>query len=145
MFALTLSYVSSGIFYSWIPVHIREQSKAEPVPVVWRICKAIYKDTSRRSLKCLPNSIIEFIVCYWTPVLWFLIANWSEVWKERTKNEGGKSDAAKNNGIITITATWWIWGMTRWRRDRTVAKHMLCMWSVLSSSVPGISSSKGGR
>lgn len=79
--SFTLSYVSPGIFYCWVSVYVRKKSKTESVPVIWRVCESVYKHTSGGSLERLPNSVIQFVVGDWAPVLRLLVANRPEVCK----------------------------------------------------------------
>lgn len=83
--SFTLSYMSPGIFYCWVSVYIRKKSKTESVPVIWRVCESIYKYTSGGSLEHLTNSVVQFIVGNWAPVLWLLVANWPKVWKKMNR------------------------------------------------------------
>lgn len=85
IFAFTLSYVSPGVFYCWVSVYIRKKSETESVPVIWRVCESIYKYASGGGLERFPNSVVEFIVGNWAPMLRLLVANWPEVWKEKNQ------------------------------------------------------------
>lgn len=60
--SLTLSYVSSGVFYRGVSVYIRKESKTESVPVVGGVCEAVDEHAARGGLERLPHSVIQFVV-----------------------------------------------------------------------------------
>lgn len=86
IFAFTLSYVSSGIFYRWVSVYVRKKSETESVPVIWRICESVDQHTSGGSLERLPDAVVQFIVGNGAPVLRLLVANGPKIWNRSESN-----------------------------------------------------------
>lgn len=69
----TFAYVPACVFDGGVAVDIGQQAEAEAVLVVGRVCEAVHQDAARRRVESLPNPVVELIVSYGTPVLWFLV------------------------------------------------------------------------
>jgi len=70
----TLPDMSAGVLNCRVPVHIREQSKAESVVVVvWWVGETVYYDTVVLGVVHLPHPAIEFVVSDRRPKGWLLI------------------------------------------------------------------------
>lgn len=81
---LTFTNVTPGVFYSWIPIDIWQQTQAEALCVVWWISVAIHNNAWRRRMKYFPNTIVQFIIGNRTPVLWLLICNWLNIYENKS-------------------------------------------------------------
>lgn len=71
----TFANMPPSIFNSRIPVNIWQEPQAKPVLVIGGISEAIHQQTCGRGMKCLSNTIIEFIIDNRAPVLWLFISN----------------------------------------------------------------------
>ena len=77
--SLHLSDVTPRLLHHSVPVDIGEQAEAEAVLVVGRVCEAVHQDAPRRGMKGLPHTVVELIVSYGAPVLWFLVTDGPQI------------------------------------------------------------------
>lgn len=73
----TFAYVPARVFDGGVAVDIRQQAEAEAVFVVGWVCEAVHQHAAGRCVESLPDPVVELIVGYRTPVLWFLITHGS--------------------------------------------------------------------
>lgn len=72
------TYVPSGHLYSGIPVNIRQQAEAEAFRVWW-ICESIHCQRGLRSVKRLPDALVQLIVRYRAPEGRLRVSHWLQV------------------------------------------------------------------
>lgn len=71
----TFAYVPACVFDGGVAVDVGQQAEAEAVLVVGRVGEAVHQDATRRRVESLPHSVVELVVSYRTPELWFLVTH----------------------------------------------------------------------
>lgn len=71
----TFAYVSAGVLDGGVAVDVGQQTQAEAVLVVRRVCETVHQDAARGRVERLTDPVVELVVRDGTPVLWLFVAH----------------------------------------------------------------------
>ena len=72
----TFSNMPSSIFNGGISINIRKKPKGKSIWWSIRICETINDNGSDMRIECFAYTIVQLIIYYCTPILWFCVGNW---------------------------------------------------------------------